>query len=128
MKTSGHCTPGSHWILGRTGPKASLDALEKTEILYPNHDSSIIQPIAQSLYWLHCNGTVFVLGYDECCSNLQTIHTRREWMKVHFSRLTSLDIWFVYVKQQWLFCSNICQWWEDFLQGGAHVLYVKWPH
>jgi hypothetical protein len=89
--TSGHFTPGTHWILGWTGPKP-VWMLWRRQILCPNHDSSVNQPIAQSLYWLHCTGAVFVLGYDESCSTLQTIHTRREWMIVHFSWLTSLNI------------------------------------
>lgn len=120
--------PGRHWILGWTGPKASLDDLEKTEILYPHHDSSIIQPIAQSLYWVHCNGTVLVLGYDERCSNLQTIHTRREWMKVHFSRLTSLDILVCLCKTAVIILQQYLSVMAGFFARCAHDLYVKWQH
>ena len=44
--------PGTHWIRGWVGPRASVKALEKRWISCPcqNHDSLEIQ---QSLYWLH---------------------------------------------------------------------------
>jgi len=33
--------PGTHWTEGRTGPRACLDALEKTEAPYPSSSSAL---------------------------------------------------------------------------------------
>lgn len=100
METSDHlcgCVTLSQYPLTfrLVGPRPSLDALEKREILYLNHDSSVIQPTAQSLYWLHCTGALFDLVYDDSYNKYRIyiyIYTRREWMMVHISRLSSLNI------------------------------------
>jgi hypothetical protein len=40
-------TPGTHWIGGRVGPRAGLDAGARRKILYPCRGSNLDLPIVQ---------------------------------------------------------------------------------
>jgi hypothetical protein len=63
---NGHLTarktaPVTHWIGGWVGPRTSLEALTKRKISClcweSIHDSSDVQPAAQSLYWVRYPST-----------------------------------------------------------------------
>jgi hypothetical protein len=49
--TTGERAPGTHWIGGRVGPRAVLDAVVKRKIPSPSRESKpttpIVQPVAQ---------------------------------------------------------------------------------
>jgi hypothetical protein len=53
----GRFTPANHWTGDWVDPTAGMDTLESRE---SNHDSSVVQAVAYSLYWLRYSGSCSV--------------------------------------------------------------------
>jgi hypothetical protein len=101
----GKDAPSSHWKGCWVGPITGLDGLDERKVFWPsrelNHDSSVVQPVAQSLCWLHLsshsNGSAITACFNfvmlskmctedntACCQNIRidkwNVHGQRRFM------------------------------------------------
>jgi hypothetical protein len=62
--------PDTHWIGGRVGPRAVLDAVVKRKIpslrRESNHRTPIVHPVAQHYSWL--SRLIYTSGYHNACN------------------------------------------------------------